>query len=43
MYLSPSGKFMKNLIRGGWIEWQEYETTVKTDDSSFPKDSNILK
>ena len=32
-----------HLNPGGWIEWQEYETTSKTDDNSFPADSAMLK
>lgn len=32
-----------NLKPGGWIEWQEYETDVKSDDDSFPENSYILK
>ncbi|KAI9780889.1 MAG: hypothetical protein M1816_002635 [Peltula sp. TS41687] len=32
-----------HLNPGGWIEWQEYETTSKTDDNSFPPDSAMLK
>ena len=32
-----------NLKPGGWIEWQEFEMTVKTDDDSFPENSYILE
>ncbi|KAI9886813.1 MAG: nucleolar complex protein 14 [Watsoniomyces obsoletus] len=32
-----------NLKPGGWIEWQEYQTTSRTDDNSFPKDSAMLE
>ena len=32
-----------NLKPGGWIEWQEYETAVTTDDDSFPENSAILE
>ena len=30
-----------NLKPGGWIEWQEFETELKTDDDSFPENSAI--
>jgi SAM-dependent methyltransferase len=32
-----------NLKPGGWIEWQEYETDVTSDDDSFPENSSILQ
>ncbi len=32
-----------NLKPGGWIEWQEYETTSKTDDNSFPPNSAMVE
>ena len=32
-----------NLKPGGWIEWQEYETTLRTDDDSFPEKSATLE
>ncbi|KAI9855978.1 MAG: hypothetical protein M1813_009303 [Trichoglossum hirsutum] len=32
-----------NLEPGGWLELQEYETTSKTDDDSFPEDSALLR
>lgn len=32
-----------HLAPGGWIEWQEYETTAKTDDNSFPPDSAMVQ
>ncbi|KAI9802363.1 MAG: hypothetical protein M1833_001869 [Piccolia ochrophora] len=31
-----------NLAPGGWIESQEYETTSRTDDDTFPKPSALL-
>ena len=32
-----------HLNPGGWIEWQEYESVVKTDDDSLPPDSAIAR
>ena len=32
-----------HLKPGGWIEWQEYEMTLKSDDGSLLKDSFILQ
>ncbi|KAI9766463.1 MAG: hypothetical protein M1840_006570 [Geoglossum simile] len=32
-----------NLEPGGWLEMQEYETTSKSDDNSFPPDSALLR
>lgn len=32
-----------NLNPGGWIEWQEYEMTLKTYDNSFPENSALVK
>lgn len=32
-----------NLQPGGWIEWQEYEVTVKSDDGSLRPDSSFLR
>ena len=32
-----------HLNLGGWIEWQEYETDVKSDDDSYPADSAMAR
>ena len=32
-----------NLKPGGWIEWQEYEMAIRTDDDSFPENSAMLE
>ena len=32
-----------NLKPGGWVEWQEFETTVRTDDDWFPENSATLE
>ena len=34
---------LKNLAPGGWLEWQEYETMLRTDDGSLPPDSAMLR
>jgi len=28
---------LEHLKPGGWIEWQEYETTVTSDDNTIPE------
>lgn len=30
-----------HLNAGGWIEWQEYEIALHTDDNSLPEDSAL--
>ena len=32
-----------HLNPGGWIEWQEYEMTVKSDDDSLPPNSAMAR
>jgi SAM-dependent methyltransferase len=32
-----------NLHPGGWIEWQEYEMTIKADDDSLPEKSAMVE
>ncbi|KAI9784702.1 MAG: hypothetical protein M1816_000767 [Peltula sp. TS41687] len=33
----------KHLNPGGWLEWQEYETVVQSDDNSYPPDCAMAR
>ena len=37
------GQVYDNLKPGGWIEWQEYKTTIRTNDDSFPENCAMLE
>jgi hypothetical protein len=36
-------KIYENLTPGGWLEWQEYESTIECDDGSAPPDCPVVE